>query len=116
MAGAQLAGAFALPVPHGADLGCGRTPTVGRGLLRIRDPAVQHAAQREAEDFHDLAQFVERQFAVVELMIGHAVIDDLVDQFLDALRGRFFQAARRAFHRVGQADDGAFLRRGSGPL
>src|ERR1700730_9340050 len=59
----------------------------------ISDAAVQHRHEREAESLRDDFQVAECQIAIIKLSIRDALFEQFIDQLLDLLRRRFFDAA-----------------------
>ena len=81
-----------------------------RFCFGIRDAAVQHRHEREAESLRDNSEITQSEIAFVKLPIRDSFLDQFIDELLDFLRGRLGKTARRAFHDVGQANDRALLR------
>ena len=70
---------------------------------------MHHVEEGEAETGGQLFDVGQGQRTLVEQAFVHLAFDHLVDQILDALRRRSLEAARGAFHGVGQTDDAAFF-------
>ncbi len=66
--------------------------------------------QGKAEAFRNNTKIAQGKLTFIELAVGDALLDQLVNQLLDLLRRRFGQTARGAFDDVRQADDRALFR------
>ncbi len=82
----------------------------GFAFLRVGDAGVEHVHQGKTETLGDGLQLAQGKVALVQLVIGQALVDQVVHELLDLLRGRLFERARSAFHHVSQTDDGALTR------
>src|SRR2546428_2971947 len=58
----------------------------GGAVLGIRDPLLGHAEEKLAERVLDALDVAEGQVALIELPLGHALVDDAVDHATDPLR------------------------------
>ena len=76
---------------------------------------MQHRQEGEAEPFRNNSQIAEREIAFIQLAVGDALFDQLIDQLLHLLRRWFGKTPGGTFDNVGQTDDRAFLRLRLGP-
>src|SRR5574341_1489728 len=86
---------------------------LGAGII---DPLVEDSVQDDVEAPGDLAEVLEREVALAELVVQKNPGYDAVCQGLDPLGRGVVKRARRGLRRVGQHDDGGHLRPGPRPL
>src|SRR6266851_2016744 len=81
----------------------------GDAVLGVRDALVIHAEKQLAESVLDALDVAEGEVALVQLPVGHALVDHAVDHRADRLGILLAERANRCLGAVGQHDDPGLL-------